>query len=145
MVAVGGADKIVHMFALAGNSLTERGKLERHRGPITAVSFAPDGKLASADSVAREVMVWVDGVCKTDGWVYHTAKVNAIAWAPDSVHLATAGLDSACYVWNFAEQAKRIHIPNAHPGGVNSVVFLSGDVFASAGQDASIKTWAVAY
>jgi WD40 repeat protein len=145
MVAVGGADKAVHMYALAGNSLTERGKLERHRGPITAVSFAPDGKLASADSVAREVMVWVDGECKTDGWVYHTAKVNAIAWAPDSIHLATAGLDSACYVWNFAEQGKRIHIPNAHPGGVNSVIFIGGDVFASAGQDAAIKTWALTY
>lgn len=36
----------------------------------------------------------------TTEWGYHTARVNTIAWTPDSKHLATGALDTQIIIWS---------------------------------------------
>lgn len=33
-------------------------------------------------------------------WGYHTARVNSVAWTPDSKHLASGALDTHLIVWS---------------------------------------------
>jgi len=35
----------------------------------------------------------------TTEWGYHTARVNSVAWGPDSRHLASGALDTNAIVW----------------------------------------------
>lgn len=41
-------------------------------------------------------------------WVFHMAKVNCLAWAPDSVHLASGSLDTAIIIWDAKNPTKHI-------------------------------------
>lgn len=53
----------------------------------------------------------------------------------------TGALDSNVIVWNVSEPTKRIQIKNAHPLGVTSVLFIDNRTLATAGADATIRTW----
>jgi len=146
-VAVGGKDNNVYVYNIAGDKLSEAAVLKSHRGPISGLTYSPDGQwLASADT-NREILVWdtKSNQIKVQGWVFHSAKVNSLAWTPDSLHLASAGLDGYIYVWDVQKTDKRVQIKDAHRGGVNSVVWLDDHTVASAGQDCTIKTWAVTF
>jgi len=35
----------------------------------------------------------------TSEWGYHTARVNSVAWSPDSRHVASGALDTNAIVW----------------------------------------------
>lgn len=59
----------------------------------------------------------------------------------DSNQIVTGALDSNVFVWNVQEPGKRIQIKNAHPLGVTSVQFVDNRTIASAGHDATIRTW----
>jgi hypothetical protein len=37
----------------------------------------------------------------------HEKTCTAMAWHPDGIHLASAGMDSRCYIWDMAKQDKR--------------------------------------
>jgi WD40 repeat protein len=92
-LAVGGSDNKIHIFTLVGDKLQAKTELSGHRGALTRVQYSFDGRyLASADA-NREVLVWDGDKPITSGWVYHSAKVNGLAWCPDNNHLATGGLD----------------------------------------------------
>lgn len=146
-VAVGGKDNQIHFYSLSGDKLTEGAVLSGHRGPLSSLSYSPDGHyLASADT-NRDIFVWelASNKQKVTGWQYHTARINSLAWAPDSIHLATASLDGTVIVWNQEETGKRIHIKDAHRGGVNTVLWIDGNTVASSGQDSTIKTWNITF
>jgi len=69
--------------------------------------------------------------------------VNSVAWTPDSLHLASGSLDGNIFVWSVEDPTKRIQAKGAHQGGVNVVLWLNNNTIASAGQDATVKTWEV--
>jgi len=145
IVAVGGKDNKIHLYNLSGDRLNEGPVLEGHRGPLTVVTFSPDGKhLASADH-NREILVWDVGSkqIKIQGWVYHTARVNSLSWSPDSLHLVSGSLDSNLFVWSVENPNKRVQIKEAHTGGVNASIWLNDNTVASVGQDSTIKTWKI--
>jgi len=144
-VAVGGKDFKIYLYKLEGDKLSPTKTLERHRGAITRLEYSPDGRYLAVGDANREVIVWENGEPKITGWVFHTAKVNAIAWCPDNTHLATASLDSNLIIWNVKDQAKRIDIKRAHPLGAWDVVWIDANTLASAGQDCSLKTWNINY
>jgi len=79
------------------------------------------------------------------GWVFHTARVNDVAWSPDNVHLASVSLDQSIIVWNVKEPTVRIQQKNAHQGGVNAVRWIDTNTLVTAGQDCTAKTWTVKF
>ncbi len=57
-IAVGGKDNKIHLYNLSGDRVSDGPVLDGHRGPLTTVTFSPDGKwLASADH-NRDIFVW---------------------------------------------------------------------------------------
>lgn len=101
-VAIGGKDNNIHLYSLSGTQLSETGTLEGHRGPLASLVYSPDGRfLASADS-NRDIIVWDPKTKekKVTGWCYHTARINSLAFASDSVHLVSGGLDGNLFVWD---------------------------------------------
>jgi len=144
-VAVGGKDNKIYIYSLSGDNLSDTATLEGHRNSLTTLAYSPDGKYLAAGDYQRDIFVW-DVAAKTikiQGWCFHTAKVNSIAWTPDSLHLASGSLDGNIFVWSIEDPTKRIQVKNAHQGGVNVVLWLNGNTVASAGQDATVKTWEV--
>merc|ERR1712180_584906 len=47
-------------------------------------------------------------------WGFHTAKVNCVAWAPNSVYVASGGLDTNIILWSVEAPDKHCIIRNAH-------------------------------
>ncbi|KYQ99716.1 WD40 repeat-containing protein [Tieghemostelium lacteum] len=145
-VTVGGKDNKIHVFNLSGDSLTAAGTLDNHRGQISDLQYSPCGRyLASADS-NREILVWEGKNVKCNGWVHHSARVNAIAFTADSKHLVSAGLDGQIFFWDVENKATSpLQIKNAHPGGVNDTLFIAEKTIASCGNDGAIKFWDVVF
>jgi len=79
---------------------------------------------------------------KVKNMLYHTARINAVAWSPDSSQVATTSVDSSIYVYDVEKAASaRIAIRNAHLGGVSALVFIDAQTLASGGDDACVRIW----
>jgi WD40 repeat protein len=145
VLAVGGKDNKIYLYNLSGDKLVDGPVLEGHRGPLTAVTFSPDGKYLGSADVQRDIFVWdlSSNSIKIQGWVFHSAKVNSLAWSPDSLHLVSGSLDSNLFIWSVEDPSKRIQIKDAHRGGVNVTLWLNNNTVASAGQDSTVKTWSI--
>jgi len=146
-IAVGSKDNNIFLYSVNGANIGEPMKLEGHRGPLTVVTFSPDGKfLASADQ-NRDIFVWScsSNKIQIQGWVFHSARVNSLAWTPDSLHLVSGSLDSNLFVWSVEDPSKRIAIKDAHRGGVNVCLWMDNNTILSAGQDCTVKTWKITH
>jgi len=144
-VAVGAKDNKIYLYSYNAGKLTQTSVLEGHRGEITALQYSPDGQYLGAGDGNREVKVWKNGAAVVDGWVFHTSRIQDLAWSSDSIHLATGSVDSAVIVWNVQEPTKRVTVKLAHVGGVRAVTWLNANTVASAGQDCAVKTWKITY
>jgi WD40 repeat protein len=144
-VAVGAKDNKIYVLNVNGDSLSDAFVLEGHRGPLTSLEYSPDGKYLASGDYQRDIFVWnlATKSIQIQGWVFHTAKVNSIAWSPDSLHIVSGSLDGNLFVWSVEDPSKRIQVKDAHRGGVNVVLWLDNNTAASAGQDATVKTWSV--
>ena len=92
LVALGGDDARVRLYELPAMQLT--GVLENGRSATTALAFSPDGTLLAAGESSGKIPVYdvASGALRLNQWVFHTARVQAIAWAPDGRHAASASL-----------------------------------------------------
>ncbi|KAF2269111.1 WD40 repeat-like protein [Lojkania enalia] len=146
-VAVGGDDKLVHIYTLSGSELKETGtELRRATSPISALSFSATGdKLAVGASNGKIFAFETTGDWKiiTDRWSAHTARVTAIAWDESGEFAASSSLDTNVFVWSTKEPGKRIKVLNAHKDGVTGVAWEKPGKVISAGGDATVKVWKV--
>lgn len=119
--------------------------LDKNRGTVTAVAFSPDGSLLAAGDSGGKIIVYSmpSGELKTASWVFHTAKVASIAWAPSGTRAVSTSLDTNVYVWNTVKPNKNIAIKNAHAGGATGAQFVNEDTVVSTGADAAVKTWKI--
>jgi len=91
---VGATDNNIYLFARDGDALRPTATLQRHRAPITALAFSPDGaSLASADA-AKEALVWSRSAREVikSKMVFHSARVQCLAWSPDSTRIGESSL-----------------------------------------------------
>jgi WD40 repeat protein len=47
---------------------------------------------------------------KVSGWVFHSARINSLAWSPNGQYIASAGLDTNIFIWSLENRTKRINI-----------------------------------
>jgi WD40 repeat protein len=143
-VAVGGDDKLVHIYTLSGTTLKDTEVvLRRATSAVSALAFSASGqKLAVgagngkvyAFDAAREFKLI------TDRWSAHTARIT---WDESEKQAASGSLDTNVMVWNTEDPGKRIKALNAHKDGVVGVAWAAAGKVISAGGDASIKVWSI--
>jgi WD40 repeat protein len=146
-VAVGGSmDNKVHIYVVTGSSFSEKTKLD-HLGAVTDVAYSPDGKyLAASDSHRKVVLYSLPNydLAHNKEWGFHNARVNCVAWSPNSKLVASGSLDTTIIVWSVDQPAKHLTIKNAHPQSqITRIVWLSDQTLVSTGQDANTKVWEV--
>ncbi|KAF2008436.1 WD40 repeat-like protein [Aaosphaeria arxii CBS 175.79] len=146
VVAVGGDDKLVHIYTLSGTALEETGiELRRATSPISALSFSAGGDKLAVGATNGKIYAFENaGEWKliTDRWSAHTARITCLAW-DDRAELAASGsLDTNVMVWSVSDPGKRIKALNAHKDGVSGVAWQAGRVLSTGG-DASVKVWDV--
>lgn len=74
--------------------------------------------------------------------LFHTARINCVAWSPNSHLIATGSLDTCVIVYELDKPASdRITIKGAHLGGVYGIVFIDENIVVSAGEDACVRLW----
>lgn len=146
-VAVGGDDKLVHIYSLSGPSLKETGiELRRATSPVSALSFSLSGdKLAVGASNGKVYAFEASGDWKiiTDRWSAHTARITCLAWDESGEFAASGSLDTNVMVWSVKEPGKRIKALNAHKDGVTGVAWDKTGKVLSTGGDAAVKVWKV--
>ncbi|CAI6335064.1 unnamed protein product [Periconia digitata] len=144
-VAVGGDDKLVHVYTLAGTELTDAGiELRRATAPVSALSFSRTGeKLAVGANNGKIYAFETSGEWKliTDRWSAHTARVTCLAWDESEKYAASGSLDTNVMAWSVEDPGKRIKAVNAHKDGVTGVAWEKAGKIISAGGDASVKVW----
>lgn len=144
-VAAGGSDGNVYVFKVQGDGLEATATLNKHRQPVTALAYSPDGAMLASADAKRECAVWDTATreVKMSRMVYHTARVTCLGWSPNSRRLASGSLDQNVIVWDTTKSAaKRVTFTRAHLGGVSGVCWLDDTSVASAGSDACLREWA---
>lgn len=146
-VAVGGDDKLVHIYTLSGTTLKETETvLRRATSAISSLAFSPSGqKLAVGAGNGKIYAFEASGDFKliTDRWSAHTARITCLAWDESEDYAASGSLDTNVMVWSTQDPGKRIKALNAHKDGVTGVAWETAAKVISAGGDASIKVWSV--
>lgn len=143
---VGGQNGKLYVYSVKGDTLTQGVVLEKHRGEISSVRYSPDGTMIASGDLNREAVVWdrITWEVKVKNMLYHTARVNAVAWSPDSSKVATTSVDGCIYVYDVTKPASaRTAIRNAHLGGASALVFVDSGTLASGGDDACVRLWTV--
>ncbi|KAK3189576.1 hypothetical protein Dsin_029137 [Dipteronia sinensis] len=141
---VGGRDGKLHIYSVSGDTLKEEAVLEKHRGAITVIEYSPDVSMfASADGF-HESVVWdrASKEVKLNNMLFHTARLNCLAWSPNSTLVATGSLDTCVVIYEIGKPASsRITIKHAHLGGVYGLAFIDDLNVVSSGEDASVRVW----
>ncbi|XP_078431080.1 transducin family protein / WD-40 repeat family protein [Wolffia australiana] len=141
---VGGQDGKLHVYRIHGTVISEDSVLEKHRGAITVIRFSSDGQFFASADANREAVVWNSRSLEVGlkNMLYHTARINCLAWSPDSKRVATGSLDSSVIVYELSKPASaRVTIKGAHLGGVCGLAFVNVDSLVSAGEDACVRLW----
>lgn len=146
-VAVGGSsDDKVHIYTISENFQLEEIKCLEHRGCITDVKYSPDGNYLAASDSNRKIVLYKTNEEYSEAhdkeWGFHTAKVNCLAWSPDSEILVSGGLDTNLIAWFPKEPTRHIIKKHAHPQSqITRISFISKRSIASSGQDATVRIW----
>ena len=148
-IAVGesSAGNSVRIYGITDNALEERKKIALS-GAVTDLAFSPDGSyLVTADGNRKVTLFSVaNEYTKANNreWGFHTAKVNCVSWSPNSLFVASGGLDCSLIVWSVEKPEKHRIQTSAHSQSqINSVVWLDNQSIATCGQDGNVKIWDV--
>lgn len=141
------AGNSARIYGIAGNALEERKKIALS-GAVTDLAYSPDGShLVTADSNRKVTLFNVgNDYAKANPreWGFHTAKVNCVAWSPNSQYVASGGLDCSLILWSVEKPEKHKIQTSAHSQSqLTSVVWLDNKSIATCGQDGNVKVWDV--
>ncbi|KAH0855089.1 hypothetical protein HID58_020501 [Brassica napus] len=86
---VGGQDGKLHLYSVNGDSLTEEAVLRD--------TEAPSAEAVVWDRASREMQL--------KNMLYHSARINCLAWSPNSTMVATGSLDTCVIVYEVDKPA----------------------------------------
>lgn len=141
---IGGQDGKLHIYSIKGDTLKEEAILEKHRGAVSVIRYSPDLSMFASGDANREAIVWdrVSREVKLKNMLYHTARINCLAWSPDSTMVATGSLDTCVIIYEIEKPASsRMTIKGAHLGGVYGLAFADEESVVSSGEDACVRVW----
>ncbi|KAJ7970292.1 66 kDa stress protein [Quillaja saponaria] len=141
---IGGQDGKLHIYSISGDTLTEEAVLEKHRGAISVICYSPDVSMFVSGDLNREAVVWdrASREVKLKNMLYHTARINCIAWSPGNSMVATGSLDTCVIIYEIDKPvSSRITIRGAHLGGVYGLAFTDEYSLVSSGEDAFVRVW----
>ncbi|KAL1497641.1 hypothetical protein ABEB36_008566 [Hypothenemus hampei] len=146
-IAIGGSvDNKVHIYELNGDNLNLLQELT-HLGPVTDVAYSPDDKYLVACDANRKVILYETEEYKPatkQEWGFHNARVNCVAWSPDSLLVASGSLDTSIIIWSVEKPAKHIIIKNAHAQSqITKLSWVDNNTVVSVGQDCNTKLWTI--
>ncbi|XP_047171882.1 actin-interacting protein 1-2-like [Vigna umbellata] len=141
---VGGQDGKLRIYSVSGDTITEQTVLEKHRGAITVIKYSPDVTMFASADLNREAVVWdrASKEVKLNNMLFNTARINNLAWSPDSTLVATGSLDTCVIIYEVGKPASsRRTIKGAHIGGVYGLTFIDQDRVVSSGEDGCVRLW----
>ncbi|XP_006569606.1 actin-interacting protein 1 isoform X2 [Apis mellifera] len=146
-IAIGAtSDNMLRIYALSDTNLTLKMELQ-HLGPVTDVAYSPDSKYLVACDTNRKVVLYTCPEYKlahNREWGFHNARVNSVAWSPNSIMVASGSLDTTIIIWSVTNPAKHTIIKNAHPQSqITRLVWLDEETLISVGQDCNTKIWRI--
>lgn len=146
-VAVGGTtDNKVHVYSIVGTNLSEKCTCD-HLGAVTDCSFSPDGAYLVACDANRKVILYTVPefqLAHNKEWGFHNARVNCVAWSPNSKQVASGSLDTTIIIWSVLHPAKHTIIKNAHPQSqITRLAWVDDETLVSVGQDCNTKIWSI--
>lgn len=146
-IAIGGTvDNKVHVFKLENNNLEPVTELT-HLGPVMDVAYSPDDKYLVACDGHRKVVLYETEEYKlanNQEWGFHNARVNCVAWSPDSLLVASGSLDTSIIIWHVEKPAKHIVIKSAHAQNqITRLAWVDNTTLVSVGQDSNTKLWTI--
>jgi periodic tryptophan protein 2 len=103
VVAAGSVDSFdVHIWSVQTGQLLDR--LSGHEGPVSSLSFAPDGGLLVSGSWDRTARLWsIFNRTQTSEPLQLQADILDIAFRPDSAQIAVSTLDGQITFWSVSE------------------------------------------
>lgn len=144
MLAVSGDDKKVHMYAVSGTKLEDKGTRGEHIRTVRAVAWSPDGKMIVSAGDDCTVQVHEGDKKKNPSdWHFHTARVNSLAWSPNGKRVCSTGADQNLFVFDDCEKftaSKKKQI-NCHDREVIFCDWVDDHVILTVGLDGVMKTW----
>jgi WD40 repeat protein len=118
-------------------------------GSVQDLSYSPDQKYLVAADSNRKVTVYTAGTYEKphkQEWGFHTAKVNCASWAPNSIYVASGGLDCSIIIWSMELPDKHCIMRNAHDQSqITRVSWLDNSSLVSTGQDGNTKIWNITW
>ncbi len=123
--------------------VTERNRLENHKGEVTDVSFSPDGKMIATASADNTVKLWsLDGK-ESKILKGHQALVRSVRFSPTGNRIATASWDGTVKLWT--REGKLITTLKENKKKLDSVYGLSFSpdekTIATADAGGNVKLW----
>lgn len=139
-VAVGGADKRVHLYSLdaASGALTHVFETPEAGAAINVVSFSPDGNLLAAGDALRDVQLFngvTGNVLISRRWVNHTTRITGLSWSPNGRLLASVASDRRLCIWEPASESLKKEFELVHPQPLAGVAWSSNEALWTLGAD----------
>jgi WD40 repeat protein len=140
-VASAGADGVVRLWDLQGDTARELHALTGHAGGATAIAVGADGSMLAAGAADGTLRLWTPDGDAIGTFTAHPGGVRAVAISPAGDHIVTGGADRMIRIWQRGSSSPVAEL-EAHDGVLRSLAFSpDGRTLASLAADRAVRLW----